>query len=61
MKHWGNSFLHINIKFLSCDYCGRVVKDATWFTIRKTNGNVFILCDQTCESIWDKKHTPHPD
>lgn len=56
-RHWGNSILEVNLKYIACYYCGNVVKDRTWFKIKRMNGHAFAFCEKLCEEIWDKKNS----
>lgn len=55
-KRWGNSVLAYNYRYITCDYCGNLVKDGVPFQINKYNGHIFVFHDKVCENIWDKKH-----
>jgi len=54
-KKWGNSILEVNVKHIACYYCGNVIKDKSWFKIKRLRGHAFTFCEPLCEQIWDQK------
>lgn len=50
---FGNSVLFINLKFWTCAYCGKLIKNKTPFSVVLIDGNPspFILCSANCLKI----------
>lgn len=54
---WANCILAFNVGNLQCNYpCGNLVKDNTWFSIRKENGHYFIFHSENCREMFDRRH-----
>ncbi len=52
-KPWGNSILHINLKYWQCAYCGKLIRDEAPFSVVLINSNPspYILCSRNCFKI----------
>ncbi len=50
---WGNSILFINLKYWTCAYCGKLIRDHKPFSIVLINANPspYVLCSRNCFKI----------